>query len=507
MAVPTELNYIDGEWVDGGSDRWITVTDPSHDVAIARVPDSTAAVVDSAVRAARQAFDEGTWRHLPAEERRAVIVRLAVELEQRMSLFDEIIPKEAGCPVRLSGMMQTATPIGMIREMAEWAGLIDDVRATPITSAPSVGQSEVRREPVGVCAGFVPFNFPLFMTIWKSVPPILMGNSVVIKSSPLTPLASIEFIRACESAGVPHGVINLVHGDVVAGEALVEHPDVDHVTFTGSTAVGSRVMASAAPTVKRLTLELGGKSPSILLPGGDVELAARAALFAAFMHAGQACVATTRFLVPDTSYADALELLRERTEALVLGPAEDYATDVGPLISDQQLDRVDGMVQRAVEQGAKVVVGGRRAEVDADGFYYLPTVLADIRPEMEIAREEVFGPVLAVLRYSTVEEAVALANGTDYGLGAAVWGPMVQAREVARLVQAGTVWINDYGVLAPQPFGGYKRSGFGREYGLEGMLEYTQIKHIYTSLDGGDLDSRPYGLVGSGWPDAEEIGR
>jgi acyl-CoA reductase-like NAD-dependent aldehyde dehydrogenase len=424
-----------------------------------------------------------------------------------MSLFDEIIPREAGCPVRLSGMMQTATPIGMIREMAGWAGLIDDIRATPITSAPSIGQSEVRREPVGVCAGFVPFNFPLFMTIWKSVPPMLMGNSVVIKSSPLTPLASVEFIRACDAAGVPRGVVNLVHGDIAAGEALVQHPGVDHVTFTGSTAVGSKIMASAAPTVKRLTLELGGKSPSILLPGGDLELATRAVLFASFMHAGQACVATTRFLVPDGCHADALELLRERTEALVLGPAEDYETDVGPLISEQQLKRVDGMVQRAVEQGAKIVVGGRRAEVDAGGFYYLPTVLADVTSEMEIAREEVFGPVLAVLRYSTVEEAVELANGTEYGLGAAIWGPTMQARDVAGQVQAGTVWINDYGVLAPQPFGGYKRSGFGREYGPEGMLEYTQLKHIYTSLDGGDLDSRPYGLVGSLWPDAQEIGR
>jgi len=507
MSVTTELNFIDGQWVDGGSTHRITVTDPSHNIPIARVPDSNAATVDSAVQAARRAFDDGPWRHLSADERRSVILRLAGELESRLGTFDDIVVKEAGCPARLSGMMQTATPIGMIRDMAQWAGLIDEIRSTPITSAPAVGQSEVHREPVGVCAGFVPFNFPLFMTIWKTVPPILMGNSVVIKSSPLTPLASVEFMRACEAVNIPAGVVNLVHGDIAVGEALASHTGVDHITFTGSTAVGSKIMASASGTVKRLTLELGGKSPSILLPDGDLELAARATLFASFMHAGQACVATTRLLVPDSRYAEALDLLRERAEALVLGAAEDYATDVGPLISPQQLARVDAMVQRAVGQGAKILVGGRPARVDADGFYYEPTVLVDVTPEMEIAREEVFGPVLAVLRYSTVEEAIKLANDTQYGLGAAIWGPMVQAREVACQIQAGTVWVNDYGVLAPQPFGGYKRSGFGREYGPEGMLEYTQVKHVYTSLDGGDLDSRPYGLVGSQWPDAEEIGR
>lgn len=507
MSATTELNYIGGAWVDGGSPNWITVTDPSHNVAIAQVPDSTAATVDNAVQAARQAFDDGTWRHLSSDERRSVILRLAAELEARLSLFDDIIVKEAGCPARLCGMMQTATPIGMIRDMAQWAGLIDEVRATPITSAPAVGHSEVRREPVGVCAGYVPFNFPLFMTIWKTVPPLLMGNSVVIKSSPLTPLASVEFMRACAAAGVPAGVVNLVHGDLTAGEALATHPGVDHITFTGSTAVGSAIMASASASIKRLTLELGGKSPSILLPSGDLELAARATLFASFMHAGQACVATTRFLVPEHRYVETLDVLRERTETLEVGVAEDYATDVGPLISSRQLAKVDAMVQRALEQGAKLVTGGQAAHVEADGFYYLPTVLAEVTPDMEIAREEVFGPVLAVLRYSTVEEAITLANDSKYGLGAAIWGSMEQAREVAGQIAAGTVWINDYGVLAPQPFGGYRQSGFGREYGPEGMLEYTQIKHVYTSLDGGNLDSRPYGLVGSSWPDSEEIGR
>jgi acyl-CoA reductase-like NAD-dependent aldehyde dehydrogenase len=430
-----------------------------------------------------------------------VVLRIAAELEARLEVFDELIPREAGCPARLSGLMQTGTPIGMVRDMAEWAGLLEEVKSGPIVTAPAVGQSDLVREPVGVCAGFVPFNFPLFMTIWKVIPPILMGNTVVLKSSPLTPLASVEFVRACEAAGVPAGVVNLVHGDRAAGEALVAHPDVDHITFTGSTAVGARIMAAAAPTVKRLTLELGGKSPSLLLPDGDLELAVRATLFASFMHAGQACVATTRFLVPSARYAEALDILRERTEALIVGVAEDFGTDVGPLISEQQLLRVEAMVERAVAQGAKVLVGGERAVVDgAEGWFFQPTVLVDVTQDMEIAQEEVFGPVLAVLRYDTVEEAVVMANDSKYGLGAAVWGSTVAARQVARRIQAGTVWINNYGVLAPQPFGGYKQSGFGREWGPEGMLEYTQMKHVFTSLDDNDLDARPYGLVGSEWP-------
>ncbi|GAA0615360.1 aldehyde dehydrogenase family protein [Sporichthya brevicatena] len=501
MSSTRALNYIDGEWVDGGSGDWIPVVDPSHLTPIAEVPDSDVETVAAAVAAARRAFDEGPWPRLSAAARGDVVLRLAAELEARLPVLDELIPREAGCPARLSGLMQTGTPIGMVRDMAEWAGLLEEVKSGPIVTAPAVGQSDVLREPVGVCAGFVPFNFPLLMTIWKVVPPILMGNTVVIKSSPLTPLASVEFVRACEAAGVPAGVVNLVHGDQEAGKALVAHPGVDHISFTGSTEVGSRVMAAAAPTVKRLTLELGGKSPSLVLPDGDLELAVRGTLFAAFMHAGQACVATTRLLVPSGLYDVAVDLVRKRTEALKLGPAEDFATDVGPLISEQQCLRVEAMVERAVSEGAKVLTGGRRAVVDgADGWFFEPTVLTDVTPDMEIAQEEVFGPVLVVLPYDTVEEGVALANNTRYGLGAVVWGSTLAARAVARRIQAGTVWINTYGVLAPAPYGGYKQSGFGREWGPEGMLEYTQMKHVYTSLDENDLDCRPYGLVGSEWP-------
>lgn len=501
MGIARELNFIDGAWVGDDGDQWITVIDPSYGTAIAEVPDSGAATVDAAVTAARKAFDSGPWPRLTSTERRQVVLRLALELEQRLDLFDELIPRESGCPARLGGMMQTGTPIGMVRDMADWATMLDDVRSTPIFSAPAVGQSEVRREPVGVCAGFVPFNFPLFMTIWKAVPPMLMGNTVVIKSSPLTPLASVEFVRACQAAGVPDGVINIVHGDRVAGEELVRHPGVDHITFTGSTDVGRKVMIGAASTVKRLTLELGGKSPSIVLRDADLELATRGTLFAAFMHAGQACVATTRFLVPESRYEEAVELLRDRTEVLQVGVAEDFATDVGPLISQAQFERVHQMVQRAVEQGAKVITGGERVDVTEGGFFYRPTVLGDVTEDMEIAQEEVFGPVLVLMKYADVQDAIRIANNSKYGLGAAVWGNTVDAREVAARLQAGTVWINDYGVLSPNGcFGGYKQSGFGREFGPEGMLEYTQLKHVYTSLDGGDLDARAYGLVGSEWP-------
>lgn len=501
MTFTTGLNYINGEWVDGGSDEWITVTDPSDDSEIGKVPDSSSAVVEKAVAAARRAFDEGPWPKMPLAERRVAVLRLAEELEARTETFNDLTRAETGCPARLAGPMQSAGAIGMVRILEQWASVIEEVRTWPINSAPPVGQSEVHREPVGVCAGFVAYNFPLQLTIWKVVPPILMGNTVVVKSSPLTPLVATEFARACEAAGIPAGVVNLVHGDITAGETLVAHPGVDHITFTGSTAVGTQIMSAASATVKRLTLELGGKSPSIVLPDADLELAVRATLFACFMHSGQACTATTRMLLPDSLYAEGVELLRERTEALTVGETTDPATDIGPLISAKQLQKVESMVRRAVEQGAKIVTGGERVDVNGKGFYFQPTVLADVTPDMEIAQEEVFGPVLAVMRYDTVDDAVAIANDSEYGLAGTVFGSMVRARAVAAQLRVGTVWINDYGVLTPEgPFGGYKRSGFGREYGPDGMLEYTQIKHVYTSLDGGDLTIKPYALVGSRWP-------
>jgi acyl-CoA reductase-like NAD-dependent aldehyde dehydrogenase len=351
-----------------------------------------------------------------------------------------------------------------------------------------------------VCVGFSPYNFPLFMNIWKMAPAVAMGNTVVLKPSPLTPLAANELARACEEVGFPPGVINVVHGDAAVGERLVGHPGVNRVSFTGSTAVGRRIMEVASRSVKRVTLELGGKSPSVVLDDSDLELAVRGTVFASMVHAGQACVCTTRMLVPSSRYDETVDLLRERVAAVRVGPADDYASDIGPLISAAQRDKVEAYVASALDEGAKVLVGGRRPPGLSGGHYFEPTVLVDVTNDMRVAQEEIFGPVLSVIRYDTDDEAVAIANDTVYGLGAVVWGDdLTRARSVAGRIQAGSVWVNDFAVISSKaPFGGYKQSGVGRELSAEGALEYTELKHLYTALDK-DRDSRPYALICFDW--------
>ncbi|WP_019873046.1 aldehyde dehydrogenase family protein [Sporichthya polymorpha] len=494
-----ELMYIDGEWSPSTTGRWREVRNPSTGNVIAEVADGGAQDADRAVAAARRAFDHGPWPRLRPEQRRDTLLRLAEALSARTDIFIRLVTEDAGCPVRLTEMMQVGTPIGQLQDFAEQALLLRPTGNT-IDHAPTFGISEVHREPIGVCVGFTPYNFPLFMNIWKLAPAVAMGNTVVLKPSPLTPRAAGELARACEEAGFPPGVVNIVHGDIEVGERLVEHPDVNKISFTGSTAVGKLVMAKAADTVKRVTLELGGKSPSIMLPDADAEMVVRGTLFGSMVHAGQGCVCTTRMLVPSARYDEVVDLLRERASVIQVGPADDYASDIGPVISRAQLEKIEAFVASALEEGAKILVGGRRVEGLGGGYYYEPTVLVDVRNDMRVAQEEIFGPVLSVIRYDTVADAVAIANDSIYGLGAVVWGTNVRAaRDVAARISAGTVWVNDFGAVSSKgPFGGFKQSGIGRELSAEAALEYTEPKHIYTVLDQ-ELEQRPYGLVGMEW--------
>jgi len=494
-----ELSYINGQWTEPASGRWRPVEDPSTGEYYAEVPDGDADDADRAVAAARAAFDSGVWSGLRPEERREHLIRLAGALSGRSDELIPLISRDAGCPIRLTDMFQVGTPIGHLYDFADQALLLQ-ARGYPIDHHPSFGHSEVRREPIGVCVGFSPYNFPLFMNIWKMAPAVAMGNTVVLKPSPLTPLAANELARACEEVGFPPGVINVVHGDAAVGERLVGHPGVNRVSFTGSTAVGRRIMEVASRSVKRVTLELGGKSPSVVLDDTDLELAVRGTVFASMVHAGQACVCTTRMLVPSSRYDETVDLLRERVAAVRVGPADDYASDIGPLISAAQRDKVEAYVASALDEGAKVLVGGRRPPGLSGGHYFEPTVLVDVTNDMRVAQEEIFGPVLSVIRYDTDDEAVAIANDTVYGLGAVVWGDdLTRARSVAGRIQAGSVWVNDFAVISSKaPFGGYKQSGVGRELSAEGALEYTELKHLYTALDK-DRDSRPYALICFDW--------
>jgi betaine-aldehyde dehydrogenase len=342
----------------------------------------------------------------------------------------------------------------------------------------------------------------LFIAVWKAAPALLAGNTVVLKPSPLTPFGVDALAQACAEVGLPSGVLNVVHGDRIAGVALVAHPGVDLVHFTGSTAVGKQVMAAAAGTAKEVVLELGGKSPALVLPDADAELTVRGTLFSSMMHAGQACVATTRMLVPAARYDEFCELLTERAGAMLLGPADDPLTDVGPVVSSTQREKVEKFVSAGVEAGARVLVGSDRPDdLPEGGHYVAPTVLVDVDPDNPAGREEIFGPVLSVVRYRDVEEAVAMANDSPYGLAASVWGAdLTRARAVAGRVQAGLTWVNDVAQadVTRTPLAGRKQSGVGTELGPDGLFAFTRVKSLWTALDD-NLDARAYSAVGGEW--------
>lgn len=495
----TFSNFIGGAWVE--AEGVIPVDDPSTGELIGHVPDSDAAAVEQAVAAARGAF-EGPWRRFSVQDRADALRRLASALEARFEeLVDEMVA-DTGATVRFCPMLQVGAPMAHLRDFAEMAHHLEGPESFPIDTNPGFGQWELHREPVGVVGAFTPYNFPLFMCVWKIAPALLAGNTVVLKPSPLTPVGPEALARAAIEAGLPAGVLNIVHGDRVAGEALAAHPGVDLISFTGSTAVGTQVMASAAATAKEVTLELGGKSPAVVLPDADAELAVRGVLFSSMMHAGQACVATTRMLVPDSRYDEFCDLLQQRASVLQVGPADQYSTDVGPVISEAARIKVEKFVAAGLEAGARALVGGQPpVGLPEGGHYVSPTVLVDLDNDNPAAHEEIFGPVLSVIRYSDVEDAIRIANDTRYGLAAAVWGTdLVRAREVALRIKGGLTWINDAAQadVRRTPLSGRGMSGVGTENGRDGLLGYTKVRSLYTALDT-NLDARPYGVVGSEW--------
>ena len=351
----------------------------------------------------------------------------------------------------------------------------------------------VRREPIGVCAGICAWNFPWLFTMWKSAPALAMGNVVVLKPASYSPVTCLEFARSVAEAGIPPGVVNVVTGGGhPVGTALCEHPQVDKVSFTGSTEVGREVQQLAAATIKRVTLELGGKSPNVVLADADLDMAVDGAIFAAFFNAGQACEAGTRLLL-DASIHDAfLERLRERMKLVRVGDTQDFETTMGPVTSEGQRAKVEGFVASAHKEGARLLCGGGRPAGTPPGWFVDPTIFAEVTPSMTIFREDIFGPVLAVTKFSTIDEAVALANDTNYGLAAAVWlRRTIRAIEVARRIRAGTVWINDYHLInAEAPFGGFRQSGRGRELSRYGLEEYTEVKHVHVDQVGADRDRK-----------------
>jgi len=470
QIVSYSKNYIDGAWRDIGGDRFVELADSFTQQPMARVALGTPADVNAAVAAARKAFT--SWSETPAAERGRIIARVGEILGERADELAEAITHEVGMPLKLSKMVQVGGPVREWLHYAELAGSFAFER--------ELGHSLVRRVPVGVAACVTPWNYPLNQITAKVAAALAAGCTVVLKPSELAP-ASAQFVaEALEQAGCPAGVFNMVLGEgAEVGEALISHPDIDMVSFTGSTAIGQHVAQTAGKRIKRIALELGGKSASVVLDGADIGVAVKNALGACFLNSGQTCNALTRLVVPRSAIPQVREMVAEAAARFAMGDPADGATRLGPLITARQRDRVRKMLADAIANGAEVLAGGPDAPVPATGWFVAPTVLL-AEHDQPIAQQEVFGPVLCVIAHDGEDDAVRIANGTDYGLHAAVWAadPKESAR-VARRLRAGQVDVQGAPYNALAPFGGFGMSGLGREHGtegLEGFLEYQSLQ-------------------------------
>jgi acyl-CoA reductase-like NAD-dependent aldehyde dehydrogenase len=462
--------YIDGAWVPSEGTGSIDVINSSTEQVMGRIPEGTAGDVDKAVAAAKLAFE--TWGATPKEERQKYLQRLAEELAARSAEIAGVIAGEVGMPTLFSTIIQAGLPTA---NAAKYAEILDRFEFEE-----RVGNSLVVREPVGVVGAITPWNYPLHQILAKVGPALAAGCTVVLKPSEVAPLNAFILAEIIDGIGLPAGVFNLVSGTgPVVGEAIAAHPDVDMVSFTGSTRAGTRVSEVAAPTVKRVHLELGGKSANIILDDADFASAIPKGVSAAFLNSGQTCSALTRMLVPRDRHDEAVEIAREAAEAFDVGPADGDAK-LGPLVSAAQRDRVRGYIQKGIDEGATLVTGGPEAPEGLEtGFFVQPTVFAGADNAMTIAQEEIFGPVLTIIPYDDEDDAVRIANDTVYGLAGGVWsGDQARAERVARRLRTGQVEVNGGGFNLEAPFGGYKRSGNGRELGTFGLEEFLEIKSM-----------------------------
>jgi aldehyde dehydrogenase (NAD+) len=463
-------HYIDGRWSPSDSAECIEVRNPFTELVIATVPAGTSNDAESAILAARTAF--GGWSTRTATDRAQVLRDVARGMRKRRDELVEVMIDELGAPRSAAETVQVDVPIDVLDMICDRAELLElESREENIV---------VLREPFGVVGCITPWNFPLHQVIVKIASAMVMGCTVVLKASEETPLTALMLAETMDDAGVPPGVFNLVSGTgPVVGEVLASHPEVDLVSFTGSTQAGVRVAELAAKTVKKVTLELGGKSASIVLDDADLTTAVEQTVARCFANSGQACNALTRLLVPRAALQDAESAAAVAASRFVMGDPRCDSTTLGPLVSARQLDRVRQHIDRAVADGARVVCGGSEPTEHPTGYFVRPTVLSDVTPDLAIAREEVFGPVLTIIPYDSIDEAVTIANGTDYGLAAAVWGSDdATVRDVARRLRSGQVIINGGAWNFVAPFGGYKKSGLGRESGTWGLEEFLEVKAL-----------------------------
>jgi len=483
VRAPFRKMLIDGEWVAAASGKTFETVNPATGETLAHVAEGDAEDVERAVRAARRAFDDGPWSRTTPGDRVKLLLRVAELIEKHAQELAELETLDNGKSIGESLNVDVASSANTFRYYAGW---VDKAYGQTIPSDPAFFNFTLR-EPVGVCGQIIPWNFPMLMAAWKLGPALACGNTVVLKPAEQTPLTALRLGEILQEAGLPDGVVNIVPGfGPTAGGALVKHPLVDKIAFTGSTEVGKEIHRDTAGTLKRVSLELGGKSPNIVFADASVEDAVQGALMGVFFNQGQVCCAGTRLFVEQKLHDEFADTLAKHASGIQQGPGIDPATKIGPLVSKEQLERVTGYLEIGKKEGARTLTGGERntAQGLEGGYFVKPTVFTGVHNDMRIAQEEIFGPVVSVIPFKDENDAVLQGNNTFYGLAAGIWTKDVsKAHRVARALRAGTVWVNCYNVFgASAPFGGYKQSGYGRELGSYSLDLYTQIKTVWMKL-------------------------
>ena len=481
----TQKMLINGKWVQSASGKTFATYNPASGEVLSQVAEGDREDIDRAVNSARAAFDTGPWSRLTASERGCLIWKLADLLEKNLEEFAQLESLDNGKPLKVARAADVPLAVDLFRYMAGWATKIEG-NTIPLSVPYTPGVKYLAytlREPVGVVGQIIPWNFPLLMATWKLGPALAAGCTVVLKPAEQTPLTAIRLGELIQETGFPDGVVNIVPGyGETAGAPLATHPKVDKVAFTGSTDVGKLIVQGATGNLKKVSLELGGKSPNIVLHDADMQTAIPGAASAIFFNHGQCCSAGSRLYIEKRSFDKVVEGIAEQAQKIHVGPGLESSTDMGPLVSEEQLNRVCGYLESGFSEGAKAVVGGSR--LGDKGYFVKPTVLVNTNERMKVVQEEIFGPVVTAIPFSDTNELIAQANDTIYGLAAGIWTRDIQkAHRIASQLRAGTVWINCYNIFdAALPFGGYKQSGWGREMGHEVLEAYTEVKSVCTPI-------------------------
>ncbi|MFA8438413.1 aldehyde dehydrogenase family protein [Pueribacillus sp. YX66] len=477
--------FIGGKWVESSSGHTFEVINPASGEAFATVPDANSEDVERAVKSAQKAFESRRWHSIPPLERGRVLRKVAELIRKHQQELAQIMTRENGMPIN----MATFVEIPMAADCFDFfASLVVQPQGEVVPfslSAPSEHLAWTMREPIGIAGLITPWNFPLLMPAWKIAPALAAGCPSILKPAPETPLTALKLAELCKEAGVPDGMLHILTGKDEAGKTIVSHPDIPKIAFTGETTTGKHILQSAAENIKRVTLELGGKSPNIIFEDADLDEAARSALFGIFYNSGQVCQAGSRILVHESVYDEFLEKLVARAKKLTVGPGTEMKNNLGPVISKEQYEKILNYIEIGKCEGATLLCGGNVPEEQKEGYFIEPTVFSDVSSSMRIAREEIFGPVVGVIPFKDDDEAVQIANDTIYGLAAAVWTRDIKrGLRMAQRVKSGTLWLNTYQVLSPtMPFGGYKQSGIGRESGIQALHNFLETKSVIADLN------------------------